>query len=77
MQKGFMKIDEGITLDFDMPEGLREYCDGIDKAFEEDDIDLWDYYREVIGEFAKNECSQHHITREQMDLIWEKYYTAG
>lgn len=49
----------------------------MDKAFEEDDIDSLDYYHEVIGEFAKNECSQHHITREQRDLIWEKYYTAG
>ena len=77
MQKGFMKIDETIDLDFDMPEELREYCDGMDKAFEEDDIDTWDYYHEVIGEFAKNECSCGYITSEQRNLIWEKYYTAG
>lgn len=44
MQKGFMKIDEGITLDFDMPEELREYCDGMDQAFEENDMAVMKVY---------------------------------
>ena len=77
MKKGFMYIDETIPMDFPMPEELREYIDGMDKAFEEDDSATWDYYHEVIGEFAKNTCSEGLITSEQMHKIWERYGTAG
>ena len=77
MRKGFMYIDETVELDFDMPEELKEYCLGTDKAFEENDTTTWDYYREVIGEFAKNTCSEGYITSEQRDKIWERYGTAG
>lgn len=77
MQKGFMYIDETIPMDFDMPEELREYIDGMDKAFEENDETSWDYYHEVIGEFAKNTCSEGLITSDQMYKIWERYGTAG
>lgn len=77
MRKGFMYIDETVKLDFDMPEELEEYCLGMDKAFEENDTDTWDYYHEVIGEFAKNTCSEGLITSEQRDKIWERYGTAG
>ena len=52
MRKGFMYIDETVKLDFDMPEELKGYCLGMDKAFEENDTDTWDYYHEVIGEFG-------------------------
>ena len=37
MRKGFMYIDEEITLDFPMDEELKRYIDGMDKAFEEND----------------------------------------
>ena len=77
MQKGFMFIDERIPMNFSMPEELREYIDGMDKAFEENDIDMWDYYHEVIGEFAKNCHNCNQITSEQMHAIWERYGTAG
>ena len=72
-----MYIDETIPMDFPMPKGLREYIDGMDKAFEENDEDTWDYYHEVIGEYAKNCCNQHKITSRQMHAIWERYGTAG
>lgn len=77
MRKGFMFIDEEISMDFPMPEELREYIEGMDKAFEEDDIESWDYYHEVIGEFAKNTHNEGLITSEQMHAIWERYGTAG
>lgn len=77
MKKGFMYINENISMDFPMPEELREYIDGMDKAFEENDEDTWDYYHEVIGEFAKNTHSEGYITSEQMHAIWERYGTAG
>lgn len=77
MRKGFMYIDETIPMDFPMPEELREYIDGMDKAFEENDSVTWDYYHEVIGEFAKNCCSCGEITEEQREAIWERYGTAG
>lgn len=77
MQKGFMYIDETIPMDFPMPEELREYIDGMDKAFEENDDVTWDYYHEVIGEFAKNCHNQNKITSKQMHAIWERYGTAG
>lgn len=77
MRKGFMYIDEDISMDFPMPEELREYIDGMDKAFEENDETTWDYYHEVIGEFAKNTHSDGYITSEQMHAIWERYGTAG
>lgn len=77
MRKGFMFIDETIKLDFEMPEDLREYIDGMDKAFEENDEMSWDFYHEVIGEFAKNVHNEGLITSEQMHAIWERYGTAG
>ena len=77
MQKGFMYIDETIKLDFDMPEELRKYVDGMDKVFEENDDVAWDYYHEVIGEFAKNTCNEGFITTKQRNMIWERYGTAG
>lgn len=72
-----MYIDEEISMDFPMPEELREYIDGMDKAFEENDIDSWDYYHEVIGEFAKNMRNMGCISSDQMHAIWERYGTAG
>lgn len=72
-----MFIDETIELDFDMPEELKEYCDGMDKAFEDNDTLQWDFYHEVIGEFAKNTRNEGYITTEQMYKIWERYGTAG
>ena len=77
MRKGFMYIDETISVDFPMPEELREYIDGMDKAFEENDEMSWDFYHEVIGEFAKNVHNEGLITSEQMHAIWERYGTAG
>ncbi len=77
MRKGFMYIDETIALNFKMPDELQEYIDGMDKAFEENDTETWDYYHEVIGEFAKNTHSEGLITSEQMHAIWERYGTAG
>lgn len=77
MRKGFMFIDETIKLDFEMPEDLREYIDGMDKAFEENDEMSWDFYHEVIGEFAKNVHNEGLITSAQMHAIWERYGTAG
>lgn len=77
MRKGFMFIDETIKLDFEMPEDLKEYIDGMDKAFEENDEMSWDFYHEVIGEFAKNVHNEGLITSEQMHAIWERYGTAG
>ena len=77
MRKGFMYIDETIKLDFKMPEELQEYIDGMDRAFADNDEDTWDYYHEVIGEFAKNTCSEGLITTEQRNKIWERYGTAG
>lgn len=77
MKKGFMYIDEEITLDFPMPTELKEYCDGMDAAFERNDQPTWDYYHEVIGSFAKQEYSVGHITFDQMYMIWERYGTAG
>ena len=77
MRKGFMFIDETIKLDFEMPEDLKEYIDGMDKAFEENDEMSWDFYHEVIGEFAKNVHNEGLITSEQMHTIWERYGTAG
>lgn len=77
MRKGFMYIDETVVLDFDMPEELREYVNELDKAFEVDDEVTWDTYHEVIGEFAKNTCSEGLITTEQRNKIWERYGTAG
>ena len=72
-----MFIDETIKLDFEMPEDLKEYIDGMDKAFEENDEMSWDFYHEVIGEFAKNVHNEGLITSEQMHAIWERYGTAG
>ena len=72
-----MYIDETIILDFKMPEELKEYCDGMDKAFEDNDEIKWDFYHEVIGEFAKTERNQGNITTDQMYKIWERYGTAG
>lgn len=77
MKKGFMYIDETVTLDFPMPDELQRYIDGMDRAFEEDDTDSWDFYHEVIGEFAKNTCNEGYITTEQRNKIWERYGTAG
>lgn len=77
MQKDFMFIDENIVLDFPMPEELKEFIDGLDAAFESGNISDWDYYHEVIGEFAKNEHNEGNITSEQMHAIWERYGTAG
>lgn len=77
MRKGFMYIDEEISMDFLMPEELREYIDVMDKAFEENNEMDWDYYHEVIGEFAKNCHNEGFITSEQMHAIWERYGTAG
>lgn len=77
MRKGFMFIDETIKLDFEMPEDLKEYIDGMDKAFKENDEMSWDFYHEVIGEFAKNVHNEGLITSEQMHAIWERYGTAG
>ena len=77
MRKGFMFIDETIKLDFEMPEDLKEYIDGMDKAFEENDEMSWDFYHEVIGEFAENVHNEGLITSEQMHAIWERYGTAG
>ena len=77
MRKGFMFIDETIKLDFEIPEDLKEYIDGMDKAFEENDEMSWDFYHEVIGEFAKNVHNEGLITSEQMHAIWERYGTAG
>ena len=77
MRKGFMYIDEEITLDFPMDEELKRYIDGMDKAFEENDEQSWDFYHEVIGEFAKNEYNRGALTFNQMTAIWERYGTAG
>lgn len=77
MWKGFMYIDEEIPMNFPMPEELREYIDGMDKAFEENDTVMWDYYHEVIGEFAKTCRNNNQITSEQMHAIWDRYGTAG
>lgn len=77
MRKGFMYIDEIISIDFDMSEELHEYIDGMNKAFEGSAEDACDYYHEVIGEFAKNTCSECLITTDQMYKIWERYGTAG
>lgn len=77
MQKGFMSIDESIQMDFDMPAELREYIEGMDKAFENNDEATWDYYHGVIGKFAKNEYNIGHISATQMYAIWERYGAAG
>ena len=67
-----MYIDETIPMDFPMPEELKEYIEGMDKAFEENDDVTWDYYHEVIGEYAKNLCSAGEITTDQRNAIWEQ-----
>lgn len=77
MKKGFKYIDEEIKLDFPMPEELKEYCDGLDKAFEENNDLDWDFYWEAIGSFAKNCCYEGTITGDQMVAIWERYGTGG
>lgn len=78
MQKGEMFIDETITLDYGkLPDELAEYCKSCDEAFEEGDVLKWVKYHEVLGEFAKNSCSEGSISREQRNKIWERYGTAG
>ena len=77
MQKGFMYIDETITLDFEMPDVLREYIEGMDKAFEENDTTSWDFYHEAIGSLAKGFYNMGLITSRQMHDVWERYGTAG
>lgn len=77
MTKGDMFIDEEITLDFPMTDEFRRFINGLDKAFEENDKIKWEYYHEVIGEFAKNEHNVGNLTSDQMHMVWERYGTAG
>lgn len=77
MKKGDMFIDEEIILDFPMTDEFKEYINGLDKAFEENDSRSWNFYIEVIGEFAKNEYNVGNLTSEQMHMVWERYGTAG
>ena len=49
-----------------MDEELKRYIDGMDKAFEENDEQSWDFYHEVIGEFAKNEYNRGALAFKQM-----------
>lgn len=77
MRKGFMYIDETITLDFNMPEELKEELTILDSAFENEDTATWDMYHESLGEYVKGLYSAGAITSKQMHMIWERYGTAG
>lgn len=77
MQKGFMYIDETVTLDFEMPDELKKEIELMEKAFADNDESTWDLYHETIGVFAKGLHSEGKLTSEQMHKIWERYGTAG
>lgn len=72
-----MFIDKDIKLNFPMTDEFKKFIVELDKAFDDNDPVKWDYYWEVIGEFAKNEFYEGNLTSEQMQMVWERYGTAG
>lgn len=77
MRKGFMYIDEEITLDFPMTQWLKESTDNLNIAFETNDYDLWLTEWDIVGVIAKTDHACGYITSEQMHKVWERYGTAG
>lgn len=44
-----------------MTEVSKRFIGSLDSAFEENNLMKWDYYHEVIGEFAKSEHNVGNI----------------
>lgn len=77
MTKGDMFIDETITIDFPVSDIMRETINGLNKAFEDNDIITWNMLYEVVGLTAKTDHACGLLTHDQMVSIWERYGTGG
>lgn len=66
-------INDSIKIDFDVPTVIRDSMEIAEKADEEEHYGTYVVYAENIDTVAKNCYADGAITKEQWDLLLQRY----